>query len=284
MIWNNTKGGSVLAYASGRLYISGTSLDTDEPVLRCLDGSDGSLIWNRTIQDGLQAAAVGDDMMIALTIGRFVDSTITDAPRYVHRGILTGFDLFNGNINWSWVSSDGENEWETNYCFPALARGIAYVMSRSGKIYAFCTLTSSSDISVGDVAFPVSFTTNSIVHSLVFNGSSREVCFKTASYGNSTWGHCSVIFPTQLLGGPYTVLVDDSPANIVDGSNADNTTLSFSYGQGPHVIRVTGTTAVPESPSSLALVLGMVFLSAVLILLRGTRVSASEVRTSLDFT
>lgn len=63
-------------------------------------------------------------------------------------------------------------------------------------------------------------------------------------------GFCKVSFPTILLGGPYTILVEGSSVtSSVQTSNGTHTFFYFVYGQGLCNIRIIGTTAIPEFSS-----------------------------------
>jgi len=93
---------------------------------------------------------------------------------------------------------------------------------------------------------------------------------------NAASGFCKVSFQIVLLGGPYTILVDDSPLiNGIEISNGTHTFFYFMYEPGIRNVKIKGTTAIPEF-SSFLMFFSAVFLVAVLLRVLGKSVAGKN--------
>lgn len=93
--------------------------------------------------------------------------------------------------------------------------------------------------------FTVSVTTNSSwLESFGFSRDSKSISFNATGYIGG--GFCNVSIPKELLGGPFTVSVDDT---LVLHDSAENSTHSFLYfvsDHSHHRVEIVGTTVIQE--------------------------------------
>ena len=74
------------------------------------------------------------------------------------------------------------------------------------------------------------------------------------------------LFPVNLLGGPYIVLMNGSSVTTLQKSNATHTSLYFSYTHGSSLdVEVVGATVVPELPIQLAQLFLLITLAMAII-------------------
>lgn len=111
-----------------------------------------------------------------------------------------------------------------------------------------------------------SILSNSMVSSFIFDQPSKKIMFSVAGE-TGTEGLCNVTFPTQLIGGPYIVLVDGSQQSDTVTSNATHASIYFNYSHSTHNVEVIGTTAVPESPTIFSNMLVLAVLALILLLM-----------------
>jgi hypothetical protein len=86
---------------------------------------------------------------------------------------------------------------------------------------------------------------SSYVESINFNRGLKTVSFRVYQYSDVGW--CSVGVPKELLGGPFTVLVDEATVAHTQTENATHNFFSFTYQSDEHTIELVGTTAAAES-------------------------------------
>jgi parallel beta-helix repeat protein len=100
---------------------------------------------------------------------------------------------------------------------------------------------------------------NSTVSKFSFIQQDKLVCLDVTGSGVAS-GFCRINLPNILLGGPYTIFVNEAPpANLVETSNGTHSFFYVSYGPGIHEIKIKGTTVIPEFSSFL---LALFFFSA----------------------
>jgi hypothetical protein len=70
---------------------------------------------------------------------------------------------------------------------------------------------------------------------------------------DGTKGMSNITVPDEMLGGPYTVRINGGLAspNPIVVDNGTHSTIYFTYDQSINNIEITGTTAVPEFPSTM---------------------------------
>ena len=98
-----------------------------------------------------------------------------------------------------------------------------------------------------------------------------ELNFKVQGIG--TTGMSNITIPKALLNGAFNVTVDGGqPWYLAPVSgNSTHSSLYFTYNGTPyysHVVKITGTTFIPEFPTGLALPLAVACLSLVALKLR----------------
>ena len=66
-----------------------------------------------------------------------------------------------------------------------------------------------------------------------------------------TTGYCNITIPIELLGGPYTVKLDNTTIleNYGAPTNGTYTFIYITYNHSAHTIEIIGTTVVPEYPT-----------------------------------
>ena len=79
---------------------------------------------------------------------------------------------------------------------------------------------------------------------------------------DGTLGMCNITIPNEMLDGTYDVRINgglplDPPGLVVTHINDTHTSLYFTYYQSVNAIEITGTTAIPEFPSTVMLPLLM---------------------------
>lgn len=79
---------------------------------------------------------------------------------------------------------------------------------------------------------------------------------------DDTIGMCNITIPNEMLDGEYTVRINGAlplspPGLVVTHINDTHTSLYFTYYQSVNRIEITGTTAIPEFPSTIMLPLLM---------------------------
>jgi len=94
---------------------------------------------------------------------------------------------------------------------------------------------------VGGFTFYVVAESTSTTSNFQFNGAERKIGF-TVMGENETAGFSNVTIPIDLLGGPYTVLFDDSPIipEPQEATNGTHTFLHFIYNHSSHMVEIMG--------------------------------------------
>lgn len=97
-----------------------------------------------------------------------------------------------------------------------------------------------------DTAWKIFVTSNSsYVDNISFDRNVKTISFNISEYGDAGW--CSVVVPKELLGGPFTVLVDGATVAHTQTENATHNFFSFTYQSNEHMIELVGTTVAAES-------------------------------------
>jgi len=107
-------------------------------------------------------------------------------------------------------------------------------------------------VDAGTETFNLSVKTNSAISNFTFDENRKTVSFDVEG-ATGTKGFCSIAIPEELLGGPYTVKVDDK--TILQGysppKNGTHAFMYVTYNHSLHTVKIIGTTAIPEFPSHL---------------------------------
>jgi signal peptidase I len=111
------------------------------------------------------------------------------------------------------------------------------------------------------INYSVPVNTNFSLSAFSFNETQKKLSFNiTGTLSGQGTGFCNVTIPTNLLGGPYTLNIDNSTI-LQDHNPPTNGThafLYFTYATSTHAVEIIGTTAIPEFPSFLILPLFMI--------------------------
>ncbi|MEM3784070.1 MAG: carboxypeptidase-like regulatory domain-containing protein, partial [Candidatus Bathyarchaeia archaeon] len=102
--------------------------------------------------------------------------------------------------------------------------------------------------------YPVEVVSNSTVTNFNFSQQQMKISFIVAG-DEGTAGFCNVTIPNVLLGGPYTVLVNGTPITAVWTWNSTHSFIYFTYTHSEHNIEIVGSTAIPEFPLEIFLLL-----------------------------
>jgi parallel beta-helix repeat protein len=96
-----------------------------------------------------------------------------------------------------------------------------------------------------DVTYHVDVVSNSTLSDFNFNQPDKLINFNVTG-PDDTLGFCRVTIPKILLGGPYTVLVDNlSPTTLTETSNGIHTFLCFTYSHTTKNVKIIGTRVGP---------------------------------------
>lgn len=118
------------------------------------------------------------------------------------------------------------------------------------------------------VTYHVTTISNSDVTEFYFIQPEKLITFGIAG-PDAAVGFCRVTIPNILLGGPYTVLVDDSPpATLIETSNETHSFLYMTYDHNAIKVKVEGTTVIPEFSSVLVLFIFATLISVIMVTLR----------------
>ena len=164
-----------------------------------------------------------------------------------------------------WMYTAG-NEVEPS---PAVADTVVYVASRDGKVYAFGMATVFST-EVDGVDYHISTVSSSQISGFAFNQSAKTISF-TVTGSTGTQGSCNLVLSKTLLGGPYTILIDDATITPIESSNATHSFLYFTYPHSTHNIQITGATVIPEFPTAISTMLLLTTLTGILLLTKKLR-------------
>jgi len=87
---------------------------------------------------------------------------------------------------------------------------------------------------------------NSTISAFNFNAAQKLISFNVNG-SSGTIGFCKITIDNSLLGGPYIVLVDETPVTPSVTSNGTHSFLYFTYAHSTHNVSIMGSTVIPES-------------------------------------
>ena len=103
------------------------------------------------------------------------------------------------------------------------------------------------EVNVDDAAFNISVKTDSTISNFTFDKSNKTITFEVEGDPGTT-GFFNLTLPIVLLGGPYTVRIDDT--TVLEDYDAPTTgTNAFiycAYNHSSYTIEIEGTTVIPE--------------------------------------
>jgi hypothetical protein len=86
---------------------------------------------------------------------------------------------------------------------------------------------------------------SSSVEDISFDRNVKTIRFTVDGYSDIGW--CRVVVPKELLGGPFTVLVDGATVAHTQTENATHNFFSFTYQHSEHTVELVGTTVAAQS-------------------------------------
>jgi hypothetical protein len=86
---------------------------------------------------------------------------------------------------------------------------------------------------------------SSYIEDISFDRNEKTIRFTVEGYDGTGW--CRVVAPKQMLGGPFTVLVDGVTVTHTHTDNATHNFFSFTYTHSKHTVEIVGTTVAKES-------------------------------------
>ena len=221
--------------------------------------------WTKTLEGYalLEPVYAGGKLLVATTTG--------DPGHYY------ALEASTGNILW-----DRQIKWWLGFGNPVAADGRVFHTLYQVDPFNFFVYCLGSPfpptinhyaVTVGGQNYDVAVETNSTVTN--FNTTSLtsvgELNFKVQGIG--TTGMSNITIPKALLNGAFNVTVDGGqPWYLAPVSgNSTHSSLYFTYNGTPyysHVVKITGTTFIPEFPTGLVLPLAVACLSLVALKLR----------------
>jgi|GEM_PF-724650 len=180
-----------------------------------------------------------------------------EGPIYVYSySNGTGYFMIDGLLPGEYVIKISKEGYETFTWFESVGAAQAFESSISMKRlegYAGeAETTVIFDVFVDGETYHVAVTTNSTISNFNFSLENMQISFKVAGVDGTT-GFCNVTIPNTLLGGPYTVFVNDTPITPIMTSNSTHTFIYFTYNHSEHTVKIVGTSVILEFPTTLHL-------------------------------
>ncbi|MBS7646214.1 S8 family serine peptidase [Candidatus Bathyarchaeota archaeon] len=177
-----------------------------------------------------------------------------EGPIYVYSySNGTGYFMIDGLLPGEYVIKISKEGYETVTWFESVGAAQAFESSISmRRLEGYGEATVVFDVIVDGETYPVAVTTNSTVSDFNFSLEHMQISFKVAGIDGTT-GFCNVSIPNRLLGGPYTVFVNDTPITPTITSNSTHTFIKFTYNHSEKTIKIVGTSVIPEFPMALYL-------------------------------
>jgi len=170
----------------------------------------------------------------------------------------TGVDVYNGP-NQNVPGSDGIGD--SNYTINAINNDCYPLM---GPISTFDCGSWDNKPYYADIIG------NSTISAFNFNATQKLISFNVNGSAG-TMGFCKITIDNLLLGGPYTALLDETPVMSSVTSNSTHSSLYFTYLHSTHNITITGSTVIPDSHSSLGLLILMFVAASALLYVKRKR-------------
>ena len=215
------------------------------------------------------------DVPMSLTINGTVTRSYAGANREVNYVSLAIPIMWNettqagwGNVSFYWDRTSGvlcEQKVSAMANFGVWPQNIYVEMSIAIKLTATNIWPAFSSIVFDSTSYNVTMMSNSTISAFNFNETAKTISLNLTG-PESKSGYCNVTFPTELLGGPYTVLIDGLNVTYVEAPNATHTGISVTYLHGTHLVEIVGTTAIPEFPTMMSTIILLAMLTAALLL------------------
>jgi len=163
----------------------------------------------------------------------------------------TGYFSLEGLLPGEYLISISKEGYETVTWFESVGAAQAFETSISIRRlpgYAGETIN-VFDIIIDGKTYSVAVTTNSTISDFDFSIEHRWISFKVAG-NDGTIGFCNVTIPNVLLGGPYEVFVNNAQITPTITSNSTHSFIHFTYNHSEKIIKIIGTSVIPEFPTT----------------------------------
>jgi parallel beta-helix repeat protein len=176
------------------------------------------------------------------------------------------------SVNSTNVWDDGaEGNYWTDYAGKDLDKtgigDIPYVIDENNRDnYPLMGLFWSFPVRWQEETYQVTAVSKRSVSGFYFSQPEKLVGFSVGSDPGGLSDFCMVSVPVDLLGGPYTLVMDGAPStNFLERSNGTHCFLYFDFNDTYHDVQIEGTSVVPEF-SSFPLVLFLAALTAGMVI------------------
>jgi outer membrane protein assembly factor BamB len=261
---NKTTGAMVWKYTTLSAYSIDTSVSVANDILYFTSLYYYAYALNASAPSGNYTEGGGSEYLILIWRTQQITTypnkspAITDDKMLLTAGyVLRTFNVQTGVPMWSYNFASG------TIGEPVVADGRIFI-TKSNMLYSFGDFyppnTYDYPVSGTGYDYVVKVDANATVKN--FNYSSLESEKKLTYILEANWVQditvmSNITIPNDMLGGPYTVTVDGaSPTTKSEHDNGTHTTISFTYLQfshNDHVVEVTGTTVIPEFPTTIML-------------------------------
>jgi hypothetical protein len=119
------------------------------------------------------------------------------------------------------------------------------------------------NVTVDGIVYSIQISTNSSITGFSFSQVDRTISLNVTGAPETT-GFMNMTFPTQLLTGPYIILMDGSPQSATVTSSETQTSVYITYSQSSHTVETVGTIAAPEFPTIIANILILTAMALIL--------------------
>ncbi|MEM3596765.1 MAG: PQQ-binding-like beta-propeller repeat protein [Candidatus Bathyarchaeia archaeon] len=285
-IWNYTTGSDV--YSSPTVVDGIVYIGSNDNNIYALNATTGEKIWNYTtgywvvsspaVADGVVYVGSYDFNVYALnaTTGERIwnyttGGSISSSPAISSNGIIYigsgdnktyALNAQTGELIWSFET--GGDVWSS----PAIADGVVYFASRyEGKIYAVCGSHQTFNVVWETQDYSVTIISNSSLLDFAFSQPDKQISFKVVG-PKAMNSFCNVTIPKSLLGGDWTVQIDDSDVIPIISENDTYTCIYITYThESTHTIKIIGSWVVPEFSTAI-LIISLMITTILTVLLR----------------
>jgi len=156
--------------------------------------------------------------------------------------------------------------------------------SYNASLFGLHISTYTFQVNVDEVTFNVLAETNSAVSNFTFSIDNKTITINVEGLSDTT-GFCNVTLPTNLLGGPYTVKVDNATVLEDYGAptNGTHASIYFIYDHSLHMVKIIGTTAIPEFSSFIIIPLFMLVTILMTVVCKRKHIKNSKIPSDVRY-